>query len=79
MDKNALAKEIVSDHLKVVDVARELWGYEEETALKYAREQKYPVPVYQINKKWFISQSELQAFFDKTKEKALQEFKIARS
>ncbi|MBF6648952.1 pyocin activator PrtN family protein [Methylobacter sp. BlB1] len=77
----ALMYEFGSAHIPVTAVAKKYFGYDENTANRYARQSKFPFPVFRLGgqgTQWMVDAVEFAAYLDKVKEKAKKQFKEAK-
>jgi hypothetical protein len=77
----ALMYEFGSAHIPLVAVAKKYFGYDENTANRYARQSKFPFPVFRLGGQltpWMVDAAELAAYLDKIAAKAKKQYKTAK-
>jgi hypothetical protein len=76
-----LMAEFQKAHIPITEVGAKYFGYDDEASKRAASNNKYPFPVFRMGSNktiWMVAIEDLAEYLDKVKEKAKNEFKLAK-
>jgi len=76
-----LLAEFGKAHIPVTEIGAKYFDHDDKTAKRYARDAKYPFPVFRAGNNastWMVDAVVFADYLDKVKEKARAEYKAAK-